>query len=424
MKDTPSRNAINKSGVLISNSKVDRVVNAMEDVYSTAESSVKIQKNIALTQGMNSAKSFNEYKMIQNIQQRKLAATLKRSKEAIASSLNEANKSIKKIAGVTPKMTNSTDAGLLVASVFTDYKKDLLEIKRLTSTMPLNKAITKQTQLGVDKGVKVNYYIKPILDDKTGEVIQKGNTRQVSFKSYMEMKVRTEVSKEITNNLQSTSRAVGIVFYLCDYFGDCAKDHIDLQGKYYYDEGWNSLGFDEETSNKIESAIGSYNMMSVSEAKAEGLTTRPNCRHTLSPVSLDEVIDTTPTKMLDKLGKKYNGKQSDKKSEALVMQRKNERAIRTYKNRVMIQRIQLKKTHDPNIKLALKANRAKLKQWKDTQEDLLKEVPTLKRDTRREDNTILVQDLGAGYHLGLKEVKNVPVLQAKGTKGVVGVNAK
>lgn len=421
-KETPSRNTINKSGVLISNAKVDRVVSTMEDVYSTAESSVKIQKNIALTQGMNTAKNFEEYKMIQNIQQKKLTATLKRSKEAIASSLDDANKSIKKIAGVTPKMTNSKDAGLLVASVFNDYKKDLLEIKRLTSTMPLNKAITKQTQIGVDKGVKVNYYIKQVTNPDTGEVIKKGGTRQVSFKSYMEMKVRTEVSKEITNNLQSTSRAVGIVFYLCDYYGDCAKDHINLQGKYYYDEGWTSLGFDEETSNKIESAIGSYNMMSVSEAKAEGLTTRPNCRHTLSPVSLDEVIDTTPTKTLDKLGKKYNGKQSNKKSEALVMQRKNERAIRTYKNRVTQQKIQLKKTHDSNIKSALKKNREKLKYWKDTQEDLLKEVPTLKRDTRREDNTILVQDLGAGYHLGLKEVKNIPVLKAKGEAGRVKVS--
>ncbi len=408
---SPTREEIDNSPIEINGQKAIRVAYAMEDVYATAESSVKTQKNLALTVGLD-AKDIDEYEKIQTHQKSILQRQLRDSKDKIIKALNKANDSIEKIAGVKPNLTNTKDANLLVASVFNQYGKDLKVIRQLTRTKPLYDAILEATQKGIDDSIMVNYTVSELKDDKTGEILRERQTREVPFKSYMEMKVRTEVNTEIGDNLTQSAGALGIVFYVCDYYGDCAKDHIDYQGKYYFDENWTGFGYDEDTSTRIQNAIDSQNMLSIQYIRGDpvALTTRPNCRHTLSPVTLTEVIGTSPIDMTKKLGKNYNGRQSDDKTEATQQARSNERVIRKYKDRVVQGRIQYKKTKNPDIKRQLGKDYSKWQEWRDKQTQLVKDNPHLKRDERREDKRILVQDLGAGYHLGLKtDFKNTVV---------------
>ena len=54
------------------------------------------------------------------------------------------------------------------------------------------------------------------------------------------MKTRTDIQNEIANNMIAAGEQAGVIFYMAAYFGDCAKDHVDYQGKIYYDKDWKS----------------------------------------------------------------------------------------------------------------------------------------------------------------------------------------
>ncbi len=82
-------------------------------------------------------------------------------------------------------------------------------------------------------------------------------------------------------------------FYLSDAHKDCAKGHLDYQNKLYYDADYSSrYGFDSETISRIENYISKHKLMSVQEVTGDGiwLVTRPNCRHELHPVPMEDVL--------------------------------------------------------------------------------------------------------------------------------------
>ena len=85
--------------------------------------------------------------------------------------------------------------------------------------MPLKEAIFKQTQEGIDKGIKIR--------------TKRGN---MGYKEYMEMAVRTTIQNEIGEQQLKFNVDAKVVFYISNVFQDSADDHADYQGKYYYDE--------------------------------------------------------------------------------------------------------------------------------------------------------------------------------------------
>ena len=110
------------------------------------------------------------------------------------------------------------------------------------------------------------------------------NGRKVSYKAYMEMKVRTTMHQEALNYQFESARKMGVVFYLASSHGDCADDHKDYQGRLYYDESWQSIA-KESQHRAIADFIRSNKLMSIQDVR-DGkpyLTTRPNCRHTFKP---------------------------------------------------------------------------------------------------------------------------------------------
>lgn len=101
--------------------------------------------------------------------------------------------------------------------------------------------------------------------------------------------------REYLHGLLSTG-----IFYLCSYHEDCAKDHVDYQGKIYVSTDWESRCTDKDTRYKIRSYIKNHNCMTVEEVcdSPVYMIRRPNCRHFFIRVSVEEVLHGSVKKLL------------------------------------------------------------------------------------------------------------------------------
>ena len=388
--------------IKIEQNKIDDLSSSLDRIFENVENDMIVRKNIALSKGSminDFDKWKKEQKVVKNQFKKEIANSTKTIKTIVNSSINNLMLQLKDLGediskvkieqiGKTNIIKQANKAvKLLGQNVFNDYQRSVAKIYRLKNTDKLYDAIYEQTKNGIDEGVGIVYR----------------NGRKVSFKSYMEMNVRTTVRQEANQYLFEASKSNGVVFYICDYYGDCAKDHVDFQGKYYYDEDWESFGYDEETSNNIQNFIDSYGMQSYQSVVDNDpfLTTRPNCRHSLRPVVLEDALKYTDKKMTENYGIR-KGTYNDDNYKALQEQRKNERMIRYYKTRLEEHQQMNKQMHNPDLKVKIKKDKDLIKKWENNLEDLLSANSFLKRDKRRENNKILVNDLGAGYHMGLK----------------------
>ena len=131
--------------------------------------------------------------------------------------------------------------------------------------------------------------------------------------------------------------AAGNIFYITSFYGDCAPDHADFQGKIYVDDDWMSI-CPKDRLEEVENYIRANKIMTVQEVTGEAgnyFTTRPNCRHYFQYISIDEVLGAKDLKEVrDKMDLNYNGKYKPEKYDALSQQRSNERYIRSYKGKI------------------------------------------------------------------------------------------
>ena len=260
----------------------------------------------------------------------------------------------------------------LIRSAIKEYQNSKLVIKRLEKVIPLKEAIFKQTQIGIDKGLSI----------RTGG-------RTWSYKAYMEMAVRTTIQNEIGEQQLDAGRDNGIVFYISNVFADCADDHKDYQGKKYYDKNYKTF-VSKELAIEIDKIIRQENMLSVQEVrdKKPYLTTRPNCRHTLKAISIEQALTKSSKTLVDEL-KIKTCSYKPKNYQELQTQRYNERMIRKYKERIeMNEELGYDTTKDKRL----------VKVWQERQRELIKSNPNLQRDYRRESNKVLLTDLGAKYN--------------------------
>lgn len=258
----------------------------------------------------------------------------------------------------------------LIISSVSAYMGALRLVKRLARVKPLADAIYEAVQKGIDA-------------EKTIRV----NNRTWSYKAYMEMNARTTVQQSIGDKQLEIGKQTKQVFYLCNVFTDSADDHAKYQGKMYYDDRWKTF-IAKKAQERIQGVINQKKMKSVQWVKDEPvyLTTRPNCRHRLTPISLDQATQSSAKVLKDlKLTRKTYKSDNYK---ALQKQRYNERMIRKYKARA-----------EKNEKLgySTKKDKALVRQWQSKQRELIKANSTLERDYRRESNFIIVQDMGARY---------------------------
>ena len=90
------------------------------------------------------------------------------------------------------------------------------------------------------------------------------------------------------------------IFFLASEHGDCATDHVNVQGKMYVDANWKSAfnPKDKKRIEEIENYIKSHNIQTVQSVIGEDafLSTRPYCRHTFKSLTADDVMRNSYSK--------------------------------------------------------------------------------------------------------------------------------
>lgn len=322
--------------------------------------------------------SMVRYKIAQNNAFRKFqedsASIVKKAKTEVKTTLQE-DKTVNLNKGQVKAISKEVDKGLLTLQqdAIREYQKTLNTIVyKVHAADELKEQLAKHIESGLNIGV----------------VYKDG--KNYSFDSYFEMKARTEIQKDIGENMVSTGQESGVVFYISAYFGDCAPDHAELNGKLFCDEKWESMA-PKDRIDEIRDYIESNKIMTVQEAMGEPYyyTTRPNCRHYFQYISIDEVLGAKTQKDVNELRQErdlnFGGKYQPDKYKALQQQRQNERKIRAEKGNM--QSLELQKQLEPdNKKLQMKINNSKsnIKSYQKAQRELEKKYSNIVRRYDRE----------------------------------------
>lgn len=355
----------------------------------------------------NSSESVSLWKSKQNVALNGL------KKEVASISQSEGKKLIKEIKDASSKLeltkkqtnglVNEVKAGIdyLNRAVIKGFQQD---VSSITSNVRNIKSVAADT---LYKEIQKQIYKSNRIGVVYSVPTEDGNYtyRNWKWENYMEMKTRTDIQNEITGNMIDAGNESGVVFYICSFYGDCAKDHVDYQGKIYHADNWESFA-PKDRIDEIQAYISAHNIMSVREV-SEGdpyLTTRPNCRHYFQYISIDEVLGIKNNKDLSKkrddLNLNFNGKYQPDKYKALQEQRANERAIRETKSQIDILKMSINNAPSDIDKKELFSMNAKLtnlnQQLRDKQKaqrQLIDKYDNLQRRYDREKPGALVTDM-------------------------------
>ena len=89
-------------------------------------------------------------------------------------------------------------------------------------------------------------------------------------------------------------------FFLASAHPNPAKDHAAWEGKMYFDADWENFIPDESTATRIRSYIKNRKLRTVQWVVGAPvyLITRPNCKHYLQNIPIDEVLHASPKTLL------------------------------------------------------------------------------------------------------------------------------
>ena len=226
----------------------------------------------------------------------------------------------------------------------------------------------------------------------------------------LERDLRTFLQREATAITISQSKEVNIVLFLSNSLKDSAEDHCLWQNKVFYCKDWEKHCKESEKP-KIRQYIKDNNLVSVEdiidgtikwhytlkngEKRERGvfLTTRWNCRHFFTPITINEALNLDKTIEDKKLN---NGKYDPENYKALQTQRALERELRALRSRKLILKEQLRyATNNATLKRDLKEVNMKIKECEKLLEDLCNKY-NLPRMYNREEVERLTYDLGIG----------------------------
>lgn len=368
--------------------------------------------------------SLNDFKLkLKNLSDTERKRILKATKGG-TKQLNLNSKQNSKINREIKKgMNNLTNA------VYKNYVSNIAQIH--TTTKLLRNNVTD----GLYKTIR-----EKIEQNQNYGIVSYKNGRKIRWENYMEMKVRTEIQKDITDNMIQEGHSNGVVFYIAAYFGDCAIDHVDYQGKIYYDANWETNA-PKDRIEEIKNYIYSNKLISIQEVKGAPawFCTRPNCRHYFQLISIDEVLGIKTEKQLNdkrtEFGLNFNGKYKPEKYNALNEQRYNERGIRAWKGKLEVdQKIydNMPATITEQEKLSLMSkiafDKRKIREWQVKQRILIKNNPgVLHRNYNREIYNNMISDFGIGKEIKHKKINanyNLGKIQFDYTKLVGKYNEK
>lgn len=330
--------------------KIDALAETMRIIYERAENSMVTEINVAL------AKQIPIRTLARQLN------TIKRESDDMVESMlkkisDEEGISLERLASDNRVLTSQLATGAL--GMF-DRSSRRIQLRGATS---LVESVKQEALRNFDERMKVTYR----------------DGRNVGYKEYMEMATRTTIQQEIGASQLATGGQAGVVFYITNHFKDCADDHKDYQGKIYYDARWRDFGYDDEMSERIQGIINKKRMLSVQEVR-DGkpyLTTRPNCRHTFTPISVEQASGSADALVRDL--KISTGSYRGDNYDDTVKQRYNERQIRYYKAR-MEQSVKMGAGYED----AVQRDKVLIAKWQARQRALIEANPSLSRDYRRE----------------------------------------
>ena len=360
---------VKDNGIKVSN-KVGDVLNDTKQI---------LQKDLfeGLLKSSNET-SLTRYKIAQNNAFRDYAIN---TRKTIEKAKNEAKNTLKEDKTVNLKnnqvnrMSADINKGLLFLQqdAIKTYQSTLRDVLlQVKAASDLKEQLAKHIESGLNLGV----------------VYKDG--KNYSFDSYFEMKTRTDIQQYIGTNMIDAGQEAGVIFYITSFYGDCAPDHADYQGRIYVDEKWESM-CPKDRLEEVRSYIDSNKLMTVQEVSEKDpfLTTRPNCRHYFQYISIDEVLGAKTEKQVNALreerGLNSGGKYQPDKYKALQQQRANERKIRAEK--ASIQSLELKKQLEPDNKdLQIQINNSKsnISFYQKQQRELEKQYSNIQRRYDRE----------------------------------------
>lgn len=373
-----------------------KLSNKVGDVLNDAKTI--LQKNLfkGLLKSSNET-SITRYKIAQNnafrdysINTRK---TIEKAKKEVKLTLKE-HKLIRLTDKQVDTMSVDINKGLLFLQqdAIKTYQSTLRDVLlQVKSASDLKEQLAKHIESGLNLGVVYKEERKRYIDPKTGEEkLSKPFRKQYAFDTYFEMKARTDIQQDIGKNMIAAGQENGVIFYITSFYGDCAPDHADYQGKIYVDEKWESLA-PKDRLEEIRSYIDSNKLMTVQEVseKEPFLTTRPNCRHYFQYISIDEVLGAKTQDYVKDLrqerGLNFGGKYQPDKYKALQQQRANERKIRAEKANV--QSLELQKQLEPdnkNLQIMINNSKSNIRAYQANQRELEKQYSNIERRYDRE----------------------------------------
>ena len=240
----------------------------------------------------------------------------------------------------------------------------------------------------------------------------KPDKREINERQKIELErdLRTFLQREATAITINQSKQVGYVLMLSNSLKDSAEDHCGWQNRVFYVKDYEKYCKEEE-KEKIKEYIQKNNCVAVEDIidgtikwhytlksgkkreRGVFLTTRWNCRHFFTPITLNEALNLKDTIEKKKLN---DGKYKPENYKALQTQRALEREIRKLKSRRLILKEQLKyASNNKTLKNDLKNVNAKIKECEITLDNLCKKY-NLPRQYNREDVERLTYDLGIG----------------------------
>lgn len=227
--------------------------------------------------------------------------------------------------------------------------------------------------------------------------------KKFTFRSYMEMNMRTTMNQEIAEQQMQAAVNNGNVFWLCNNFEDCRPSHMEYQGRVYYDERYMEMGFNEKQIAEIEKAIAERGMLSRQQVENNDpwLGNCPNCRHVFVAVPIDEVVSMTDTELL----KENNMNVDHATNEKYLLSQKQrylERRKREYRLRVENKQELLAKAPKGSdttaLQNAIERDKAYVKGYSKKIGQLVKDNPWMERDYKRENARIIREDAGARHN--------------------------
>ena len=276
--------------------------------------------------------------------------------------------------------------------------------KALSGLPKINQEISKQTKkifnqslreakrlVKIDSDDAIKKYLFRITGDQldSNQKISYKGGRKMNYKSYVEMATRTRVQHQLLEQQQEFGNLTQQLFYLSDTYSDCANDHLDYQGKFYYSETvLRTISKENPHYKDIMRGVR------LCEASVEAvthdspyLTTRPNCRHRLIPVSIEDVIKKPLNKVLKEQGAdmgNFTKSQVNRNYKDSQKQRKIELSIRKSKRNINILEKNYKKTQDSEVLNKINMAKHQVRRGQANMRKLTNSNKTLKRDYRRE----------------------------------------